>query len=47
MDYFGKFNILLNVFEIAYHRWKKTPIAIETKQGRKKEIEKSLVVLKG
>lgn len=47
MDYFGKFNILLNVFEIAYHRWKKTPIAIETEQGRKKEIEKSLVVLKG
>lgn len=47
MDYFGKFNILLNVFEIANHRWKKTPIAIETEQGRKKEIEKSLVVLKG
>lgn len=42
-----KFNILLNVFEIAYHRWKKTPIAIETEQGRKKEIEKTLVVLKG
>lgn len=47
MDYFGKFNILLNVFEIANHRWKKTPIAIETEQGRKKEIDKSLVVLKG
>lgn len=38
MDYFGKFNILLNVFEIANHRWKKTPIAIEPNKEEKRKL---------